>query len=48
MTLKEFWMNIKGKIGFLMNGKSIEELTSEAYKKGYDKCHDDAMKYLIK
>ena len=41
-------MHLKEKIKFLLNGKSIEELTAKAYKKGYDKCHNDAMKYLIK
>lgn len=41
-------MHIIEKIKFLLNGSSIKELTNKAYKKGYDKCHDDAMKYLIK
>jgi hypothetical protein len=41
-------MRIIEKIKFLLNGSSIKELTDKAYKKGYDKCHNEAMKYLIK
>jgi|LWDU01.1.fsa_nt_gi hypothetical protein len=33
---------------FLMNGGSFKQLAELAYKKGYDKCHSDAMKYLIR
>jgi hypothetical protein len=32
---------------FLYHGGSVKGLMELAYKKGYDKCHAEAMKYLV-
>jgi hypothetical protein len=39
-------MALIDKIKFLLNGESIEELADKEYKRGYDQCHDEAMRHL--
>jgi hypothetical protein len=33
---------------FLLHGGSIKQLVDLAYKRGFDNCHNQAMKYLVK
>ena len=41
-------MNDEELYEFLLKSGSIKQLAAKAFKKGYDKCHDEAMRYLVK